>query len=641
MNRNTIIGLSLIVAILGGTALIKYLTGPSAEEIARMKHVRDSTAFALKLQAQEDSINAVQALQKQRAALVPANDSTGALADSLAHVHQNDLYGPFAQAATGNNTPLRIENDVMVLYIEPKGGRVQQVFMKDFKNYHTKDTVHLFNAAKSAYRIQLPVGNRLLVTDSLYFSTEAKSATVTGEQTLAIPMRLYAGGPDKYVEFLYTVKGNEYMVGFDLRFVGMQGILNPGAQTRMEWNQLTPTQEKDPEQERGKGTIYYKENEGDVSKLGTGNDDDEVTDSPVQWVAFSQQFFTTTLVSSKPIDKPIELKTERTPENDSADIRSYRAFIDLPVSGANNEALAMQWYFGPKDYKILKKYDMDLEEQISLGWWLFRYVNTLVIINLFQWLDGFNLSYGLIILILTLIVKLVLSPITYKTYLSSAKMRVLKPDIDALNEKNKDADPMKKQQEVMNLYRKAGVNPLAGCIPALLQMPILFAIFQFFPSSIELRGQAFLWADDLSSWDSIVTLPFTIPFYGDHVSLFTLLMTATTMIYTSLTQSNNLGTGAQAQQMKIMMYVMPILFLGVLNSYSAALSYYYFLANAISILQTLFIRRFVIDENKLRSKIEENKKRPDSAKKSGWTARLEQMQKVQQQRADELKKKKK
>jgi YidC/Oxa1 family membrane protein insertase len=299
----------------------------------------------------------------------------------------------------------------------------------------------------------------------------------------------------------------------------------------------------------------------------------------------------------------------------------------------------MNLYLGPKDYKIMRRYKQDLEEQISLGWWLFRYVNTLVIINLFQWLDGFNLSYGLIILILTIIVKLALSPITYKTYLSSAKMRVLKPDIDALNEKNKDADPLKKQQEVMNLYRRAGVNPLSGCIPALLQMPILFAIFQFFPSSIELRGQGFLWADDLSSWDSIASLPFTIPFYGNHVSLFTLLMTATTMIYTMLSQTN-MGDSAQAKQMKILMYVMPIMFLGVLNSYSSALSYYYFLANTVSIAQTLVIRYFIVDENKLRAQIDENKKKPVKGK-SRWAAKLEEMQKLQQQRTQELDKKRK
>lgn len=639
MNRNTIIGLVLILGILLGFSMLnKYLYAPSEEQIARQKFIADSTQKAKAILASEDSARAAEAMKLQASQLT---DSAAAVSDSLALAKKGEQYGAFAQAASGNNTPIRIENDVMVLYLEPKGGRVQQVLLKEYKNYHTKDTVRLFNAEKSSYRIQLAVGNRLLTSDSLYFTTDVKSTTISGEQSLTIPMRLYAGAPDKYIEFLYTVKGKEYMVGFDLRYVGMQGILNPGAQTRLEWNQLVPTQEKDPEQERGKGTIYYKESEGDVSKLGMGSDDDEVTSDPVKWVAFSQQFFTTTLISSKPIEKPIELKTEKTPDTDSSDVRAYRAYIDLPVSGASNEALSMQWYFGPKDYKVLKQYDLDMEEQINLGWWLFRYINTLVTINLFQWLDGFNLSYGLIILILTLIVKLVLSPITYKTYVSSAKMRVLKPDIDALNEKNKDADPMKKQQDVMNLYRKAGVNPLAGCIPALLQMPVLIALFAFFPSSIELRGQAFLWADDLSSWDSILTLPFEIPFYGDHVSLFTLLMTATTMIYTMLTQSNNMGTGAQAQQMKIMMYVMPILFLGVLNSYSAALSYYYFLANTINILQTMFIRYFVVDENKLRAKIEENKKRPDDGKKSGWTARLEQMQKVQQQRAEELKKKKK
>jgi len=635
MDRNTIIGIVLIVGIIGA---FFFINQPSAEEKAHAKHLRDSTIQAKALQLSKDSASAAEAMLQAKKA-VPAGDTSAAARDSVANVQKNDLYGPFAVSATGSNTPIRIENDVMVMFLEPKGGRVKEVLMKDFKNYHTKDTVRLFDSKLSSYRIPLTVGNRVFATDSLYFTTTAQSATVSGDNTLAIPMRLNAG-PGQYLEFVYTVKGNEYMVGFDIKLVGLQNVLNSSQPLRFEWAQVTPVQEKDAEQEKGKTTIYYKEAQGDVESLSKGRHDEEVTEAPVQWVAFSQQFFTTTLISEKPIEKPIDLKTEQGPEG-SPDIRSYRAFIDLPITaGTGNESLNMKWYFGPKDYKILKKYDMDLEEQISLGWWLFRYVNTLVIINLFQWLDGFNLGYGLIILILTLIVKLVLSPITYKTYLSSAKMRVLKPDIDALNEKNKDADPLKKQQEVMTLYRKAGVNPLSGCIPALLQMPILFAIFQFFPSSIELRGQAFLWADDLSSWDSIATLPFNIPFYGNHVSLFTLLMTATTMIYTSLTQTNNMGTGAQAQQMKIMMYVMPILFLGVLNSYSAALSYYYFLANGISILQTLFIRKFVIDENKLRAKIEENKKRPEG-KKSGWQARLEEMQKVQKQRAEELKKKSK
>ena len=629
MDRNTIIGVVLIVAILGG---FMYLSAPSKEERAKEKFILDSTINARNL-AIEDSIEAAKVIKPQ------LSDSAKAVSDSIFLAQKSNQYGAFGQAVSGSNELIRIENDLMVLLLEPKGGRVNQVILKNFKNYHSKKEVELFTTKQSSYRIPLNVGNRVISTDSLYFSTDVKSTTVSGENTLAIPMRLYAGAPDKYLEFLYTVKGNEYMVGFDIRFVNMQGIVNAGAPVRMEWSQVAPTQEKDPKNERNKSTVYYKKDDGGVKSLSSGSSDDEKTEDPIQWVAFSQQFFTTTLISEKPIDKPIELKTAKI--EDSAYVRSYSALITLPATGSGNESINMRWYFGPKDYKILKKYDLDMEEQISLGWWLFRYVNTLVIINLFQWLDGFNLSYGLIILILTLVVKLVLSPITYRTYLSSAKMRVLKPEIDAINEKNKDADPLKKQQETMNLYRKAGVNPLAGCIPALLQMPILFAIFQFFPSSIELRGQSFLWADDLSSWDSIFSWSTQIPLlsstYGNHVSLFTLLMTITTLLYTMTTQTN-MGTGAQAKQMKVMMYIMPILFLGVLNGYSAALSYYYFLANSISILQTLFIRKFVVNEEKLRAKIEENKKRPDKPKK-GWQTKLEEMQKVQQQRAEELKKK--
>lgn len=631
MDRNTIIGGVLIMALMGG---LLYINTPSAEEKARNKFIMDSTMQAKTVLAAKDSTAAALALQAKAA------DTTNTIiSDSAALAMKVSQYGPFAEASTGDNNFIRIENDVMVMLLEPKGGRVNQVLLKDFKNYGTKDTLHLFNAAKSSYKIPLNVGTRVFSTDSLYFKTDAKSAKVTGENTLTIPMRLYAGGENKYIEFLYTVKGNDYMVGFDVNFVGMQGVLNANSPIKLEWTQLSPRQEKDAKTEKTKSTIYYKEAQGDVDHIGFGSEEDEITEEPIQWLAFSQQFFSTTLISEKPIDKPIELKTAQTPEEDSSDVRSFTASIPLPATGSGNESVKMKWYFGPKDYKVMKQYDMDLEEQISLGWWLFRYVNTWVIINLFQWLDGFNLSYGLIILILTVVIKLALSPITYKTYLSSAKMRVLKPDIDAINEKLKDADPMKKQQETMALYRKAGVNPLAGCIPALLQMPILFAIFQFFPSSIELRGQGFLWADDLSSWDSIATLPFTIPFYGNHVSLFTLLMTVSTIIYTMTTQTN-MGTGAQAKQMKIMMYVMPILFLGVLNSSSAALSYYYFLANTITIAQTFIIRKFVVNEEKLRAKIDENKKRPEKAKK-GWQSKLEEMQKVQQQRAEELRKKKK
>lgn len=626
MDRNTIIGVLLILGII---ITFSVLNKPSEEQLARQRFIRDSVEQARAAQLPSDS-------PAKQTAVMP--DSLSTAADSLRNSGSAEAYGPFAAAASGGNTPVVIETDLMELHFSPKGGVISQVVLKEFKNYGTKEPVNLFFSDKSGYRIPLAVGNRSIPTDSLYFTTPVTSRKVSGAEVMEIPMRLYAGSPDKYIEFLYKVKGDEYMIGFDIRLQGMNGLLNADVPLEMQWSQVTPVQEKDAEQEKAKTTIYYRRESGKVKSLSTGKDDDEVLDEAASWIGFSQQFFTSTLIAEKGFGHPINLKTRRGEEG-SDEIRHYDAVFRLPAIGTGDQTIAMNMYLGPKDYKIMRRYRLDLEEQISLGWWLFRYVNTLVIINLFQWLDGFNLSYGIIILILTIIVKLALSPITYKTYLSSAKMRVLKPDIDAINEKFKNADPLRKQQEIMNLYRRAGVNPLSGCIPALLQMPILFAIFQFFPSSIELRGQGFLWADDLSSWDSIASLPFTIPFYGNHVSLFTLLMTATTMIYTMLTQTN-MGDNAQAKQMKILMYVMPILFLGVLNSYSSALSYYYFLANTISIAQTLIIRHFIIDENRLRAKIEENKKKPVKGK-SRWAAKFEELQKIQQQRAEELAKKRK
>jgi YidC/Oxa1 family membrane protein insertase len=287
----------------------------------------------------------------------------------------------------------------------------------------------------------------------------------------------------------------------------------------------------------------------------------------------------------------------------------------------------MRMYMGPNEFKKLKKYDLQLERQIPIGWsfFLLAWINEYIVINVFDWLGHFGWNYGIVILVLTILLKLILFPIAYKTYVSSAKMRVLKPEIDQITEKFKDSkDPMKKQQATMDLYKKAGVNPLAGCVPMLLQMPILFAIFRFFPSSIELRQQSFLWAHDLSSYDSILNLPFEIPFYGDHVSLFTLLMTISTLIYTKV-NNDMMGTGSsQMPGMKTMMYLMPIMFLGIFNSYASGLSYYYFLANMITFLQMFLIRK-TINEDKIYAKLQENKKKP--VKKSKLQSRLEDMAK--------------
>jgi len=303
----------------------------------------------------------------------------------------------------------------------------------------------------------------------------------------------------------------------------------------------------------------------------------------------------------------------------------------LPYENKPLHQINMQFFFGPNHFNTLKAQEMSFEKLIPLGWGIFSWINRFAVIPVFNYLDSFNLNYGLIILILTVLIKIILFPIAYKTYASSAKMRLLKPDIEEINAKfPKKEDAMKKQQAVMGLYKKAGVNPMAGCLPMLLQLPILIAMFRFFPASIELRQEAFLWADDLSTYDSILDLPFSIPFYGSHVSLFTLLMTVSTIIYTKINMQM-MGTSNQMPGMKAMMYMMPVMFLGIFNNFASALSYYYFLTNIITFLQ-MFVFRYIIDEEALKKKIEANKKRKITVKKSGFQKKLEEMAKQKSQR---------
>ncbi|NVO04254.1 MAG: membrane protein insertase YidC, partial [Bacteroidetes bacterium] len=310
-------------------------------------------------------------------------------------------------------------------------------------------------------------------------------------------------------------------------------------------------------------------------------------------------------------------------------VRDMTAEITIPYDVNSTKGIPMKMYFGPTHYKTLRQFDADLERQIPLGWgfFLMQWINRYAVIPVFNFLEGYGLNYGIIILLLTILLKIVLFPIAYKTYLSSAKMRVLKPEIEEINKKIPKEEALKRQQATMALYKKAGVNPMAGCIPMLLQLPILFALFRFFPASIELRQQSFLWATDLSTYDSIWTFPngFNIPFYGDHISLFTILMTISTIIYTKV-NNDMMGSTNQMPGMKYMMYLMPIMFLGIFNNYSSGLSYYYFLANMLTFAQMYFIRRFV-DEDKIHAQIQENKAKP-AKKKSGFQQRLEEMAKA-------------
>ena len=392
--------------------------------------------------------------------------------------------------------------------------------------------------------------------------------------------------------------------------------------------------EQNHETQAAASAIYFKYLNENVDKISESSDEKKPMESKVKWIGFKQQFFTAVIIADNAFDKPTEIESA-TLLGSGKYVKKYSAAINIPYAHQENEKFGMKLYFGPNEFKTLKNYDLDLEKQINLGWKIFGWLNRLLTIPVFNFLNGFDLNFGINILVLTIILKLLLLPIAYKTVLSSAKMRVLKPEIDELNEKHKDDEPMKKQQAVMALYKQAGVNPMAGCIPVLLQMPILIALFSFFPASIELRQQGFLWAHDLSTYDSVYNFGFSVPWYGDHVSLFALLMTASTLLYT-WSNSQLMGTSNQMPGMKWMMYLMPILFLGFLNNYSAGLSWYYFLANMITFGQTWIIQKFVIDSDALHAQIQENKKKPKKISK--FQEKLEQMTKERQQQINQKKK---
>lgn len=636
MDRNSIIGLLLIGGILVGWLV---LAQPSKEELAKKQHQYELDSIAKYDQTVKAKTNiAVTTTAKASSTPGVQNDSTGVLSDSAKLVISKQVYADFIDASKGENKIITIENDLMKVNVSTKGGRISSVELKKYKTYDGKSLI-LFDADSSTQNITFASNSKTFSTDSLYFTPEGGSFAISGEKdSKSLSMRLYAGSKAKYIEYVYSLTGNEYMMGFHLNMVGMQDIIQSNAKdVSLNWQMKTPVQEQHHQTQQMASTIYYKYVEEDPDRITESSEENLPMESKVKWIGFKQQFFTSAIIADAAFEKPSNIVTANE-KGSKKYVKNYLATLSIPYNHKPNETFGMRFYFGPNHYQTLKKYDIQLEYQINLGWKIFGYVNRFLTIPIFNFLSGFNLNYGIIILILTLILKLLLLPIAYRTVLSSAKMRVLKPEIDELNEKFKDEDPMKKQQATMALYKKAGVNPMAGCIPVLLQMPILIALFSFFPASIELRQQGFLWAHDLSTYDSVWTygyVPIIDSIYGDHVSLFALLMTASTLLYT-WSNSQLMGTQNQMPGMKYMMYLMPIMFLGFLNSYSAGLSWYYFLANMITFGQTWVMQKFVIDSDALHAKIQENKKKP--VKVSKFQQKLEQITKDRQQQQSQKKK---
>ena len=544
-----------------------------------------------------------------------------AIIDSLFTQHFANQYGVFANTAIGTEEEVILENEKIKIIFSTKGGRISSVILKEFQ---TSDglPLQLFDADSSRFNLKFTVGNPI-ETENLFFSSKQNGNSLS--------MKLIAD-KNHYLEYIYTLS-DDYIIDFDINLVGMESLIPQGVNfMEMQWQMKTPQTEKSKSnQDMYTGIQYQYSADKEVDYLSfTSTDKDKIT-ARLNWVAFKQQFFSSIFIAKDGFKKPTHLESDK--NENSKYIKDLSAQFELPYEHKNNEQLNFQFYFGPNHYKTLKSYNASFEELIPLGWGIFGWVNQYIIINLFDFLSKYMSNYGLIILLLTIIIKLALSPFTYKAYLSQAKMKVLKPEIDKVTEKHKKKDPMKAQQETMAIYRKAGVNPMGGCLPMLFQFPILIAMFRFFPASIELRQESFLWADDLSSYDSIMTLPWNIPFYGDHVSLFTLLMTISTVMYTKM---NSQSMGAQMEQMKWIMYLMPIMFLGFFNNYAAALSYYYFLANIFTFSQQYFMKRFIDDEAIL-EQLEANKKKPTKPK-SKFQKKLEEMQRKQEQQMKKRKK---
>jgi YidC/Oxa1 family membrane protein insertase len=529
-------------------------------------------------------------------------------------------YGIFAGSATGEDDFITLENNMVELKISRKGGRVYSARLKEYRTYDSLPLI-LFSGDSTVFGFNFfTADNKAIQTNNLYFKplSDKKVYDATSEPQ-SVVLRLIADS-SRYIEYKYTLAPGKYMVDLNIDFKSMNGIIasNQNSLT-LDWRMYIPQQEKGRQNEENYSTIKYKFYQDDVDNLRLRSSKDEKLDitTKLRWVAFQDQFFSSVVITDDFFLNG-SISSTRTVASTKY-IRYYTSELGVPFNPATANKIGMKLYYGPNSITVLRKEGLQLEKIVYLGKNIIGWINRFIIIPIFNWLDNYISNYGIIILILTIIIKIVLFPLTFKSYQSTAKMQVLKPLVDELSKKYpKKEDAMKKQQATMDLYKRAGVNPMGGCLPMLLQMPILFAMFRFFPVSIELRQEHFLWATDLSTYDSILNLPFTIPMYGNHVSLFTLLMTASTLITMKMTGTS---PGSDQPGMKMMTYAMPIMFMLILNNFSAGLTYYYFLANILTYLQNIISKRF-INADLVLATLEENKKKP--MKKSKWQQRLEE-----------------
>ena len=626
MDRNSVIGFILIAAILGGYT---WYTMPSAEEQARMQREQDSLAteqIEQQARAAEAELKANAATSAGTATIAAAvEDSIVVLngdtlsADSARLLREQGRLGLFHPAGSGKAEDVVIENERLQVVLSTHGARPSLIRLKEYQTYH-KTPLYLAAPDSGSYEFRFFLGNLDISTKDLYFTVERTSPD-------GVVLKASTADPAKFLRISYQLDSTSYFMDTRAELVGLEQDVDV-RNAVFNWDLIGLSNEKFRDGELQKSGVYYKYFSDDRQYLSESGEDQLKLEGRTNWVAFKQDFFTVGLVSDEGFaSNGSEIAI--TPLQDSAYTKHYSAKLFFEKERGARVDLPIRMYLGPNHYGTLRRTEIaQFDRIIDLGWGIFGWMNKWLVIPIFNWLDGWGWSYGIIILVLTIVIKVLLMPLTYKNFISSAKMRVLKPEMDAINEKHKDGDMLKKQQATMDLYRKAGVNPASGCLPMLVQMPVLFAMFKFFPSSIELRQESFLWADDLSTYDSIINLPFQVPLnYGDHVSLFTILMAASTMIYTAI-NSKQMPQQQGMPGMKLMMYLFPVMMLFFMNSLPAGLSYYYLLANVISILQMTLFKSVFVNEEKIRAQLVQNMKSP--RKKSRWQQRLEEMQKQQQ-----------
>lgn len=630
LDLNSIIGFVLIFGIL---LYMLWQNKPTPEELAEQEKAK---------QEQIDANKKAEEVTSENAFVTTTDDySISATTDSTQLEGLKNKLGAFAYASTlpsAKENETLVENEVLALKFNNKGGYLTEVKLKKFVDFDSVP-IYLIKNNNAAFNINFATtDNRILNSQDLYFQP---SVTKNGSNTV-VSMKLKVS-ESNYLEYRYELKPDDYMIDFSIKSKGLNQIINSSQETNLDWKVKTFRHDQSITYENRYTRLTYNHDGGKIDKLAQAGEDEE-TEVDVKWLSYRQHFFSTILVAEKPFKNALITSKDLVANEDVDTVFTKQFTSKLPIQyDAGEVNTPMQLYFGPTDSKILKKYDANLDESIPFGWGIFGWINKALFIPLFGFLSSF-LPYGIAIIVMTILIKILLSFVQYKQFLSQAKMKILKPELDAIRVKYKD-NKLKAQQETMALQTKAGASPLSGCLPGLMQIPVFYALFMFFPTAFDLRQKKFLWVEDLSSYDVIANLPFKIPFYGDHVSLFPILAAIAIFFYMKMTTGQQMasqptqeGMPDMTKMMKYMIYFSPLLMLVFFNQYASGLSLYYFISNLISIGIMLVIKNYILDEDKIHAQMQENKAKPK--KQNRFQKKMaEMMEQAEQQKAQQKRKK--